>query len=108
MRAKLQSNYHLWDEKKFVRENLKRVLEINFPKKPAEDDENDMECAICYSYKLENEIPDQTCENKKCKKAFHHSCLFEWLRAASSRTSFDTLFGSCPNCFENISVKAIR
>ena len=36
-----------------------------------------MECGICYSYKLDTELPSEVCNDSRCGQAFHHSCLFE-------------------------------
>lgn len=62
----------------------------------------DIECGICYSYKLsDTSIPDVICSNTLCSRGFHHSCLYEWLRGNPSTTqSFNVLFGKCPYCNE--------
>ena len=36
-----------------------------------------VECGICYSYRLGDEIPDQACDDPRCGQPFHHSCLYE-------------------------------
>ena len=108
LRGKLHENYALWDETSTVLVNLKRVLGVIFPPRPAPAEEESLNCPICDCYKLNSEIPDQTCENAKCPRVFHHTCLFEWLRTISNRPSFDTLFGKCPNCSSDISVQALR
>ncbi len=55
--------------------------------------------------KRKKELPDIVCENVKCARSFHSSCLLEWLRSLpSTRQSFNTLFGSCPFCNEGISI----
>lgn len=37
---------------------------------------SDIECAICYSYKLENgETPETIC--KLCNRGFHSTCLYQ-------------------------------
>lgn len=54
-------------------------------------------------------VPDQACGNTKCCKIYHFSCLVDWLQALpSSKTSFGTLFGSCPYCQESLSVRIQR
>jgi E3 ubiquitin-protein ligase FANCL len=54
-------------------------------------------------------VPDQACSNKKCCKIYHFNCLVDWLQSLpSSKTSFGTLFGSCPYCQEAISVRIQR
>jgi hypothetical protein len=41
----------------------------------------------------------QVCEEQRCGKSFHGDCLVQWLRSlASTRHSFDTLFGPCHTC----------
>lgn len=83
------------------------MLEMNFPSPQVQNKEEfSMECGICYVYRLEDKIPEACCENAKCGKPFHRTCLFEWLRAIpSSRQSFDTIFGQCPYCASPISTK---
>lgn len=64
------------------------------------------ECGICYAYLLHNVGPDRVCDNPHCNKAFHRACLYEWLQALPDRRqSFDTVFGSCPYCSENIACR---
>lgn len=54
-------------------------------------------------------VPDQICSNTKCCKVYHSSCLVDWLHSlASCKTSFGTIFGSCPYCQEAISVRVHR
>ena len=87
----------------------------------------DCDCGICYSYQLYNNnnninneiisnnnknninnIPDIICNNEKCGKSFHTVCIIEWLTSIpTSRTSFGTLFGTCPYCQEAISVRTL-
>ncbi|TWW78489.1 E3 ubiquitin-protein ligase FANCL [Takifugu flavidus] len=64
------------------------------------------ECGICYSYRLEDSIPDQVCNDPRCGQPFHQACLYEWLRGLpSSRQSFSVIFGDCPYCSKPITVK---
>jgi hypothetical protein len=38
----------------------------------------DIECGICYSYKLNNsDTPDIICSNISCSRGFHYQCLYE-------------------------------
>lgn len=61
---------------------------------------------MCYTYKLGDELPDKICEEPRCARPFHTSCLAEWLRSLQeTRQSFDTLFGECPYCNTAISVR---
>lgn len=36
-----------------------------------------IECGICYSYRLEDSIPDQVCNDPRCGQPFHQVCLYE-------------------------------
>lgn len=57
------------------------------------------ECGVCYTFKLNDELPDKVCEEPRCGRGFHPSCLAEWLHALpETRHSFGTLFGECPYC----------
>lgn len=120
LRAALQKNWTRWDEARSVRRNLERVLglearglELPSPATTARE-EFTAECGICYAYRLPtvgsdgkegggSAIPDIACENEKCGRPFHRTCLYEWLRALpSARQSFDTVFGECPYCSQPI------
>jgi E3 ubiquitin-protein ligase FANCL len=107
LREQLNKNLHKWNSTLTVRNNLELILQISFPSpKTTKKEDFSMECAICYAYRLENDIPDRVCDNNKCSKAFHRVCLYEWLRAIpTTRQSFDTMFGACPYCSTPISVK---
>ncbi|XP_038150653.1 E3 ubiquitin-protein ligase FANCL [Cyprinodon tularosa] len=107
LRNKLNANMHMWNPDSSVLNNLRDVLEIEFPS-PATHEKSsfNMECGICYSYRLENAIPDQVCNDPRCGQPFHQACLYEWLRALpSSRQSFNLVFGECPYCSKPITVK---
>lgn len=107
VKSKLNKNLHLWDSNKTIRENLEFIMELKLPTpKDTKDEELNLACAICYSYRLVNEIPDKICDNPNCRKSYHASCLYQWLSSIrSNRHSFDTIFGQCPYCQEQISVK---
>ncbi|XP_026046445.1 E3 ubiquitin-protein ligase FANCL [Astatotilapia calliptera] len=107
LRNKLNANMHLWNPDSSVLHNLQDVLEIEFPS-PATHEKSsfNLECGICYSYRLEAAIPDQVCNDPRCGQPFHQTCLYEWLRALhSSRQSFNIVFGECPYCSKPITVK---
>ncbi|KAM6916552.1 E3 ubiquitin-protein ligase FANCL [Xenentodon cancila] len=107
LRDKLNANMHLWNPDASVMHNLQDVLEIEFPS-PATHEKSsfNVDCGICYSYRLENTIPDQVCNDPRCGQPFHQACLYEWLRALpSSRQSFHIVFGECPYCSKPITVK---
>ncbi|XP_044069914.1 E3 ubiquitin-protein ligase FANCL isoform X2 [Siniperca chuatsi] len=107
LRNKLNANMHLWNLDSSVLHNLRDVLEIEFPS-PATHEKSsfNVECGICYSYRLEAAIPDQVCNDPRCGQPYHQACLYEWLRALpSSRQSFNIVFGECPYCNKPVTVK---
>ncbi|XP_077648032.1 E3 ubiquitin-protein ligase FANCL isoform X2 [Urocitellus parryii] len=104
---KLSRNIHLWDPENSLLQNLKDVLEIDFPARGIlEKSDFTMDCGICYAYKLDGTIPDQVCGNLQCGQPFHQICLYEWLRGLlTSRQSFNIIFGECPYCSKPITLK---
>ncbi|XP_055980284.1 E3 ubiquitin-protein ligase FANCL isoform X1 [Sorex fumeus] len=104
---KLSRNIHLWDPENTLLQNLKDVLEIDFPARAVlEKSDFSMDCGICYAYQLDGAIPDQMCDNPKCGQPFHQICLYEWLRGLlTSRQSFNIIFGECPYCSKPITLK---
>uniref|UniRef100_A0A4X1W699 FA complementation group L n=2 Tax=Sus scrofa TaxID=9823 RepID=A0A4X1W699_PIG len=104
---KLSRNIHLWDPENSLLQNLKDVLEIDFPARAIlEKSDFSMDCGICYAYQLDGVIPDQVCDNAQCGQSFHQVCLYEWLRGLlTSRQSFNTIFGECPYCSKLITLK---
>lgn len=98
-----------------IRHNLEDVLDIHFPS-PKEQDTKDIsnECGVCYSSHLTSQdgslsFPDQVCSNPKCARIFHYDCLITWLQSVpTNKTSFGTIFGSCPYCQEPISAKSFK
>ncbi|XP_036403066.1 E3 ubiquitin-protein ligase FANCL [Megalops cyprinoides] len=107
LRTKLSANMHLWNPECSVLQNLKDVLEIEFPSPTTHEKSSlSMECGICYSYHLDSAIPDQVCNNPHCGQPFHQACLYEWLRGLpSSRHSFSSIFGECPYCSKPVTVR---
>ncbi|CAN8075622.1 unnamed protein product [Agarophyton chilense] len=102
---RLNQNIHQWDisGNKLPRENLEKVLEFSFPSRESLlEDADDVlldECGICYSYRLEDHVPDIACDLKECSKPYHRQCLVDWLRALpDTRQSFDTITGNCVYC----------
>uniref|UniRef100_A0A452RST8 FA complementation group L n=1 Tax=Ursus americanus TaxID=9643 RepID=A0A452RST8_URSAM len=104
---KLSRNIHLWDPENSLLQNLKDVLEIDFPARAnLEKSDFSMDCGICYAYQLDGAIPDQVCDNSQCGQPFHQICLYEWLRGLlTSRQSFNIIFGECPYCSKPITLK---
>ncbi|KAF4105806.1 E3 ubiquitin-protein ligase FANCL [Onychostoma macrolepis] len=109
LRNKLNANMHLWNPDCSVLQNMKDVLEIEFPSPTTHEKSSfSVECGICYSYRLESAIPDQVCNDPRCGQPFHQVCLYEWLRGLStSRQSFNIVFGECPYCSKPITVKMV-
>eukprot|EP01048_Picozoa_sp_COSAG05_P009762 COSAG05_NODE_821_length_7122_cov_142.066781_4_plen_396_part_00 len=123
LRARMNQELHRWSPSRRVLENLQLLLGVDFGRPQAttvggsqsatgvtamegSEQGHGAECAICYSYRLDGTIPEKMCDNVRCARCFHISCLLEWLRGvATSRTSFDTIFGECPYCTEPIFVK---
>ncbi|XP_065883470.1 E3 ubiquitin-protein ligase FANCL-like isoform X2 [Dysidea avara] len=114
LRQKLNSQLQTWDVNLSVLTNLSSLLDITFPKRPSQNEQQVQEeqllaeCCICYSYRLDGNTPEVVCDNDQCCQAFHHSCLFEWLKSVpTSRQSFNTIFGECPYCSKPISVNCV-
>ncbi|KAM6462383.1 E3 ubiquitin-protein ligase FANCL isoform 2-T2 [Liasis olivaceus] len=107
LKIKLNSNIHMWDPENSLLKNLKDILEIDFPSREAlEKNDFSMDCGICYAYRLDGATPDQVCDNSHCGQPFHQVCLYEWLRGLpSSRQSFNVIFGECPYCNKQITLK---
>ncbi|XP_076278688.1 E3 ubiquitin-protein ligase Fancl [Lasioglossum baleicum] len=109
----ISKNVHNWNPKHHIIDNLMMLLNIaEFPKEEVNEcveDENaivtDKECCICYCMVSDNELlPDKICNNEKCRRHFHTSCLLKWLQAvAGNHIIFDHIHGNCPHCEESIS-----
>ncbi|KAG8512419.1 E3 ubiquitin-protein ligase FANCL [Galemys pyrenaicus] len=66
------------DPENSLLQNLKDVLEIDFPARAVlEKSDFSMDCGICYAYQLDGAIPDQVCDNPQCGQPFHKICLYE-------------------------------
>jgi len=109
LQENLSTSFDLWDERKSIVDNWKKILGIEIPTRSNSKKEDIQgECGICYNYKLEdNKIPDRTCEDLRCQQQFHATCLYEWLRVLpTGQRSFNTIYGECPYCSKPISCKA--
>ncbi|KAI8364235.1 WD-repeat region-domain-containing protein [Blakeslea trispora] len=101
----------IWDKQKSMHQNLLDTFQIVANEQQQSTDytkTGDIECGICYSYKLNGEeTPEIICPNTLCNRGFHYPCLYQWLRGNPSTTqSFNILFGSCPYCSQKMTVKA--
>ncbi|XP_063774276.1 E3 ubiquitin-protein ligase FANCL isoform X1 [Pseudophryne corroboree] len=107
LKDKLNSNIHLWDPETGLFQNLKDILEIEFPSQSDfKKSDFSMDCGICYAYRLDSAIPDQVCDDPHCGQPFHQACLYEWLNTLpSSRQSFNIIYGECPYCSKPITLK---
>ncbi|CAK9798168.1 E3 ubiquitin-protein ligase FANCL [Anthophora plagiata] len=113
MRNIVSKNLHNWNPECDIIDNLMMLLNRDmFPKQKKEEymENNDAivadeECCICFSMELDNEtLPNKICNNEKCRRHFHTSCLLQWLQAvAGNHVVFDYIHGTCPNCQESIS-----
>ncbi|KAG8545856.1 hypothetical protein GDO81_020195, partial [Engystomops pustulosus] len=110
LKDKLNSNVHLWDPDVGLLQNLKDILEIDFPSKSdLKKSDFTMDCGICYAYRLDSAIPDQVCDDPHCAQPFHQACLYEWLNGLpSSRQSFNIIYGECPYCTKPITLKLLN
>jgi len=107
IKRNLNGNLDNWNNNDSLLENLQSVLGITFPS-PATHSKEDitMTCGICYSYRLNDEIPECTCDDPRCGQTYHNSCLAEWLRSLSTcRQSFNIIFGECPYCNKSLTVR---
>ena len=68
-----------WQKEDAMHDNLLRVFSIQ--SEQDQDDytnTNDLECGICYNYKLDNgALPSVVCANTQCNRGFHSHCLYE-------------------------------
>ncbi|XP_068088521.1 E3 ubiquitin-protein ligase FANCL isoform X2 [Hyperolius riggenbachi] len=110
LKEMLNTNIHLWDPNVGLLQNLKDVLEIDFPPRSnSEKSDFSMDCGICYAYRLDSAIPDQVCDDPHCGQPFHQACLYEWLNSLpSSRQSFNIIYGECPYCSKPITLKLLN
>uniref|UniRef100_A0A7S1KMA8 RING-type domain-containing protein n=1 Tax=Percolomonas cosmopolitus TaxID=63605 RepID=A0A7S1KMA8_9EUKA len=102
-------NYDL--RKNTLLQNMGHVLEIQFPSPKESNNEEDEEehkltCGICYYMHSEsNELPAVVCENVKCLKPYHWSCIIEWFNAQQAKSTFDMMHGECLYCGSGMTVK---
>ncbi|XP_033222021.1 E3 ubiquitin-protein ligase FANCL [Belonocnema kinseyi] len=113
-RKKLSDIAQKWNPDRTLLQNLSVLLDINqFPQEPVlrdvEAEEGllaDEECCICFLKESDDgQFPNILCNNGKCNKHYHLSCLQKWLETNGNQPVFDQIHGKCPHCNENISCK---
>nr|SVE82793.1 EOG090X0G12 [Daphnia magna] len=107
-REKILDRIEVWDNDLPINTNLERLLEISLPLKQTLDmgtENYEVTCCICYSERLNGEVPSRTCDNPNCGQSFHIFCLYEWLRSLiqTTRKQGNKVFGECPYCEQPIS-----
>jgi len=104
LRESLASNMDLWEEEDPLMTNLERVLGVEFPSRTDSAKEDwSVECGICYSYRLGDQLPTKNCDDSRCCQPFHLTCLYEWLvNLPGVRTTLNMVHGECPYCSKPI------
>ncbi|KAG0428715.1 hypothetical protein HPB47_024306 [Ixodes persulcatus] len=95
-------DYPRRDPSASISANLSALLGFKMPSREnATSEEVDCACGICYSFLLDGAVPDKLCQNSRCSRPFHQSCLSEWMRSLPMvRQNFNMFFGECPYCSE--------
>ncbi|KAK6637256.1 hypothetical protein RUM44_007670 [Polyplax serrata] len=108
----LQKNLEkeLWDCQEDLIHNLNKILELLIPNKIYGDHIDRLgithrsECAICFKERLNDELPNEMCNEPGCKSIYHTLCLFTYLSSVpKNREYFGMMQGECPNCNAAIS-----
>jgi len=109
LRDALSRNLDLWEEDLPLLNNLEVLLEVELPTRAGSStlspSDWGVECGICYSYTLEQELPSVACEDLRCGQPFHPSCLFTWLanlQMQGARAASNLATGECPYCSKPI------
>lgn len=100
LRKTLIENLESWAEDEPLLTNLERLLELNLPARDEEGNEEwGVECGICYSFLLGNQLPSLICEESRCCKPFHPTCLYEYFQSLpDARVNLASVHGNCPYC----------
>ncbi|XP_074097031.1 E3 ubiquitin-protein ligase Fancl [Cotesia typhae] len=110
----ITENLKKWSGERSIIENLLDLLDIEELPRPPDENRlvqpndgivDDQECCICFSMESDSgETPSEVCNNEKCQRYFHSSCLLQWLQViAGNQIFFNRIHGFCPNCNTNIS-----
>jgi len=100
LRKAMVENLECWAEDEPLLTNLERLLDMTLPARDEEGNEDwGVECGICYSFLLGEQLPTITCEDSRCCKPFHPTCLYEYFQSLpGARVNLATLHGDCPYC----------
>lgn len=110
-RSTMNKNFENWDPTNYIFSEIKKLIGLEkFPVKPLDQEKvyggllvDVGECSICFSYRLEDNLPEIICKNEYCGNCYHIACLYEWLISVNARRFLSEVVGSCPNCEKNIS-----
>jgi len=94
-----------WNPSISLRKNMEIIMGMVFPPPIFDEEDEDFECPICFSTRFGGELPEIVCENPKCSKHYHKSCLVDWLTENKRMEhGYKTIYGKCPNCQTKISI----
>uniref|UniRef100_A0A6P7FFJ7 E3 ubiquitin-protein ligase FANCL isoform X2 n=1 Tax=Diabrotica virgifera virgifera TaxID=50390 RepID=A0A6P7FFJ7_DIAVI len=109
-RMTMNNNLENWDTNNCIFSEILKLIGLDkFPTKPINEGKQDDilleagDCSICFSYRLNDKLPEIVCRNQFCDNCYHIDCLYEWLMSVNSRRFFSEVVGNCPNCEKNIS-----
>ena len=107
LKLSLSENIDKYDAECSLADNIQSILNIDLPFPITEEQINEssnnlnLDCGICYVFKLENSIPTENCN--QCNQNFHLECLYECLKNNATSKSHNMLYGKCPFCDTDIS-----
>jgi hypothetical protein len=85
-----------WDPRVLPRENLEKILQQALPSRQiVEQDDFAVECAICYTYRLDGAIPDIVCDNRRCESPLLSPPFSPLTEILSVRLGADTCGRMC-------------
>jgi E3 ubiquitin-protein ligase FANCL len=79
-RDKVADRMDSWEPGHSISVNLEQILDLTLPHKETIDqtaEELEVTCCICYSHRLNGEVPSKVCDNTQCGQSFHTYCLYE-------------------------------
>ncbi|XP_002125948.2 E3 ubiquitin-protein ligase FANCL [Ciona intestinalis] len=110
LEEKYEQGYHEWSDSLSIYQNIHVLFNIDFHKPPNTSSmETNLQCGICYGYRLGTQTPTQVCNDDRCNQIYHHDCLVQWLQSIPGvKRSFGIIFGECPYCSNNIKIKILQ